>query len=108
MTNVDPALTPADIADGALTGPELEAWLAANPQLVQEVELARKVRQLLQMLPEAEFVVPEGFEERVMERIREDRAFLDLLDLGLSGIGRTIIELLALIFGLLPQPQPAV
>jgi hypothetical protein len=108
MKNSNTALTPADIADGALTGQELEEWLAANPNLAEEVELTRKVRQLLQMLHEAEFVVPAGFEERVMERIREDRTFLDLLDLGLSGIGRTILELLALIFGLLPQPQPSV
>jgi hypothetical protein len=108
MENSNPTLTPADIADGVLTGPELEAWLTANPGLAEEVELARKVRHLLQMLHEAEFVVPEGFEERVMERIREDRTFLDLLDLGLSGIGRTFIELLSLIFGLLPQPQPTV
>ena len=108
MENSNPALTPTDIADGVLTGPELEAWLASNPKLVEEVELARKVRQLLQTLHEAEFIVPEGFEERVLERIRQDRTFIDLIDLGLSGIGRTIIELLALIFGLLPQPQPTV
>jgi hypothetical protein len=92
----------AELAE--LDGPDWEAWRAANPAAAEEILLARRVRELLVALHDAEFVVPDGFEARLMERLREDRALLDLVDLWVSGIGRAVLELLALIFALLPQP----
>ncbi len=108
MTIPDRDMTPADLADGLVSGPEWDAWLAANPEIAAEVELTRRVRQLLAEMREAAFVVPDGFEERLMARLREDRTLLDMIDLMFSGIGRAIIELLAVIFELVPQaPQPS-
>ena len=54
----------------------------------------------------ASIVVPAGFEARLMARLREDRTLLDLLDLGFSGLGRVLIELLDLLLSLLPAPVP--
>ncbi|KPV49472.1 hypothetical protein SE17_32445 [Kouleothrix aurantiaca] len=97
----------ADLAEGLLAGPEWDAWLAANPAAAEEVMIARRVRAFMHRLQATEIAVPDGFEERLMARIREDRTLLDLLDLGLTGIGRTLIELLNLLFSLLPGPEPA-
>jgi hypothetical protein len=97
----------ADLADGTLAGPEWDAWLAAHPEAAAEVAIARRVRELLRELEAASIAVPEGFDERLMARLRQDRALLDLLDLGLSGVGRTLIELINLLLSLLPAPPPA-
>ncbi|HNP73857.1 MAG TPA: hypothetical protein PLO33_09015 [Kouleothrix sp.] len=96
-----------DLADGVLAGPEWDAWLEAHPEAAAEVELARRVRRLLGRLHEAQIAVPEGFEARLMARIRDDRTLLDLLDLGLTGLGRALLELLNILFSLLPAPEPA-
>jgi len=95
----------ADLADGTLAGPEWDAWLAAHPAAAAEVAIARRVRRLLSEMSAAAIPVPEGFEARLMARIREDRTLLDLLDLGLSGVGRALIELINLLLSLLPAPQ---
>jgi hypothetical protein len=97
----------ADLAEGTLAGTEWDAWLAAHPDAAAEVEIARRVRLLMRALSEAAIVVPEGFEARLMARVREDRTLLDLLDLGVSGVGRALIELINLLLALLPAPQPA-
>jgi hypothetical protein len=97
----------ADLADGTLTGPEWETWLAGHPEAAAEVEIARRVRLLMVELRAASVEVPAGFEARLLARVREDKTLLDLLDLGLAGIGRTLIELLNALFGLFPEPQPA-
>jgi anti-sigma factor RsiW len=96
-----------DLADGTLAGPEWDAWLAAHPDAAAEVEIARRVRALLTELRAASIVVPAGFEARLMERVRGDTTLLELLDLGLAGCGRALLELLELLFGLAPAPQPA-
>ena len=106
MTFEDANFDLADMAEGRLAGPEWDAWLAANPDAAEEVLIARHVRAFMHRLQASEIAVPEGFEERLMARIREDRTLLDLLDLGLTGIGRTLIELLNLLFSLLPGPEP--
>jgi anti-sigma factor RsiW len=103
--NQDPKLT--DLADGTLAGPEWEAWLAAHPEAAAQVAVARRVRALMRELEAAAVAVPEGFEERLMARLRQDRTLLDLLDLGLLGAGRALIELLNILLSLLPAPQPA-
>lgn len=110
MSDNDRTPNLTDLADGTVSGPEWEAWLAANPAAAEEVRIAQRVRALLLELQAAEIAVPADFEARLMERVRADKTLLDLFDLGLSGIGRTLLELLTLLFSLLPgpQPQPAV
>ncbi len=101
--------TVPDLAEGLLSGPEWESWLASHPEQAAEVALARRVRALLDELRAAEVAVPDGFEARLLERVREDAALRDLLDLGLAGLGRTLIELINALLSLLPTPaaQPA-
>lgn len=107
MTIPNRDITPADLADGLVSGPEWDAWLAENPEIAAEVEMTRRVRMLLAEMRGAAIAVPDGFEERLMARLREDRTLLDMIDLMISGIGRTILELLAVIFGLVPQAPQA-
>jgi hypothetical protein len=95
-----------DLADGLLAGPEWDAWVAAHPAEAAELVIARRVRALLAELQAEAIAVPPDFEARLLARLRADATFLDLLDLGLAGLGRTFLELLALVIGLLPAPQP--
>jgi hypothetical protein len=103
--NQDPNLT--DLADGTLAGPEWDAWLAEHPEAAAEVAIARRVRALLRELEAAAIVVPDGFEERLMARLHQDRTLLDMLDLVFLGAGRALIELLNILLSLLPAPPPA-
>ena len=101
-----PSLT--DLADGLLSGPEWEQWLAAHPEEAAEVEVARRVRRLVRQLAVAEFALPQDFEMRLMARIREDRTLLDLLDLLLANLGGALIELINVLLSVLSvPPQPA-
>ena len=97
----------ADIVDGTRSGPEWDAWLAARPEATAEVAIARRVQALMRELAAASIVVPPGFEARVLERVRADSTLLDLLDLALGALGRTMLELFAAIFGILPSQAPA-
>ena len=96
MNNED--VTLADIADGALAGPDLEAWLLSHPEEAAEVAAARRVRLLLAELRAVPVTLPADFEARLMERVRRDATFLDLLDLWLAGWGRVLLEVLDLLF----------
>ena len=107
MTINDPEINLTDLADGTLAGPEWDAWLAAHPDAAAEVAIARRVRALMIELRAASVAVPADFEARLMQRVREDVALLDLLDLGLAGFGRALIELINALLGVLPEPQPA-
>ncbi len=104
--------TYTDIADGELTGSDWDAWVAAHPGSAEEIEIARRVRSLLIRLQEAEVTLPAGFEARLLERVQADTTLLDLLDAWFLGVGRAIIEILDLIFGLWGEwekaPKPAV
>lgn len=95
-----------DLADGSLAGPEWEQWLQAHPEEAIEIEIARRVRQLMRELARAEVVVPPDFEVRLMARIREDRTMLHLLDLLLVDVGGALIELINVLLSLLPAPPP--
>src|SRR5690349_18553850 len=105
MSNTPREVNLTDLVDGTLSGPEWDAWLVAHPDAAAEVAIARRVRALMVELRAAEIAVPAGFEARLMARVRDDTTLLDLLDLGLAGIGRALIELLNALFGLLPDPQ---
>jgi hypothetical protein len=107
MTPDNQAANLTDLADGTLTGPEWDAWLAEHPDAAAEVMVARRVRLLMRDLAEAAISVPDGFEERLMARLRQDRTLLDLLDLGFFSAGRALIELLNILLSLLPAPPPA-
>jgi anti-sigma factor RsiW len=105
LSEADAAIV-ADIVDGTRTGQEWDAWLAAHPEAAAEVAIARRVQALMRELAAASIVVPPGFEARVLERVRADSTLLDLLDLGLGALGRTVLELAAALFGILPSPAP--
>ena len=94
----------AELADAPEGSTDWVTLQAEAPDLAAEVEIARKVRLLLDAFREAEIAVPEGFEVRLMARLREDRTLIDLVDLWLSGIGRTLLELISLLFAFVPQP----
>ena len=96
MNNEDGIL--ADMADDALAGPDWEAWLASHPEVATEVATARRVRLLLAELRTVPVTLPADFEARLMERVRRDATFLDLLDLWLVGWGRVLLEVLDLLF----------
>jgi hypothetical protein len=103
-----PEVNLTDLADGTLAGPEWDAWLAAHPDEAAEVAIARRVRALMLELQAAAIPVPAGFEARLMARVREDTTLLELLDLGLAGLGRVLLDLLDALFGLFSaQPAPA-
>ena len=95
----------ADLADGTLTGPEWDAWLASNPEAA-EVEIARKVRALMAELRAADVQVPEGFEARLMERLSGDTTLLHMVDLWLAGVGRILAELFGVLLNEQPQIKP--
>jgi hypothetical protein len=105
--DADDEINLTDLADGLLSGPEWEAWLEANPEAAAELEIARRVRSLVAELRSVPVTLPPGFEERLLERVRADATLLDLLDLSLARVGGAIIELLEVLFGLLPAPRPA-
>lgn len=95
-----------DLADGSLAEPEWERWLQTHPEEAVEIEIARRVRQLMRQLARAEIAVPRDFEIRLMARIHEDRTMLHLLDLFLADVGGALIELINLLLSLLPVPPP--
>lgn len=104
--------TYTDIADGELSGPEWEAWVADRPGSAEEIELARRVHDLLIRLQQAEITLPANFEARLLERVRADTTLLDLLDAWFLGVGRALIEILDMVFGLWSEweksPRPVV
>lgn len=105
-----------DLIDGTVTEAqraEAEEALANCPDCQQQLELARQVHLFLaQMQAENEqFRVPVGFEARLLARIRQQHGHLDLLDLSSKTFVQWLIELVALVGGLLvpnnTQPRPA-
>ena len=106
MTSYDDS-TLFDLADGTLSGPEWDAWLAAHPEAAAEVALAQRVRALVSQLNTDEIRVPAGFEQRLLARARDDVALRDLLNLGLGGIGYVLRDLMLAIFGA-SSAQPTV
>ena len=106
LDETPPNLT--DLADGILSGPDWERWLAAHPKEAAEIEVARRVRRLVRQLAGADFALPQDFEMRLMARIREDKTLLDLLDLLLADVGGALIELINVLLSMFPvPPQPA-
>lgn len=107
MTMGDADVDLTDLADGALSGSDWEAWRATHPEQAAEVVVARRVHLLLAELRAVPVVLPADFEARLMERVQRDATILDLLDLWLAGWGHLLVELLDLLFGGLSVPQSA-
>lgn len=102
----DPAPDLTDLADDTSAAAAWEAWLATHPNEAAEVEAARRVRALMVELQRASITVPTDFELRLMQRIHQDTTVLRLVDLGLAGLGQALLELIAMLFALLPEPAP--
>ena len=103
-----------DLAGGHLTGPELRATLEPRfasieevERAVAEVEVARRVRILMLRLQAAEVEVPVDFELRLLERVRGDQTFLDLLELSLTVFASALIELINALVSFLPATPRA-
>jgi hypothetical protein len=99
MTMDDANFELADLADGTLNGPDWEAWRATHPEQAAEVAVAHRVHMLLAELRAVPLTLPADFELRLMERVRRDATFLDLLDLWLAGWGQVLLELLDVLLG---------
>ena len=99
--NQEPNL--ADLADGTLSGPASDAWLAAHPQQAAEVRVAQQMRSLLQQLRNESVEIPANLEVRILANIHRSSALRELLNLNLSGASRALIELLTVLFSLFPS-----
>ncbi len=104
----------ADLTNENATGEELRNLLAARIKSAEaverafaEVEIARRVQQLMFNLRRAEIEVPADFEARLMARVSEDATLLNLVEVYLTVFGQTLIELLNALFSLVPaSPKP--
>ena len=96
----------ADLADGTLSGPEWEAWLLAHPQQAAEVAATRQIHALLQQLRADQVELPAHFEARILSHVHRASAVRELLNLNLSGTTRALLELLSVLFSLLPGVPP--
>jgi len=108
VTSSDAEFNLTDLADGTLTSPEWEVWLAEHPEIAAEVAVARQVRALLGELRTVPVALPADFEAVLMERVGRDATYLGLLDLWLSGFGRALLDLLDALFDAPPSPASAV
>lgn len=96
----------AELAEGATTDPQMQAWLETHPDEAAELEIARRVRALMVNLQAVSIEVPADFEARLMERVRGNATFLDLIELAFSALGRALLELLDIFFALMPMTEP--
>ncbi len=90
--------------DGIISDADLQAWFILNPDAAEEAALVLRVRQLVARMREQEIAIPEGFERRLMARVRGDLTLLQLLDLCMNGVGKVVLEVLDVLFGMLPRP----
>ena len=108
MTINDNEVDLVALAEGTLSGPEWDAWLAAHPAAATEVEVARRVRALVAQMRSVEVELPADFEARVLAQVRANTTALDLLEFIFLGAGRTIRELLDVFFAERPTRTPAI
>ncbi len=103
----------SDLVDGTLTEDvraEAEAALQQYPELQRDLEIARQVRTVLATLQAnyPEMRVPTGFEARLLARVRQRSAGLDVLDLSCTTFTAWLVEFINLIGGLLvPVASPS-
>lgn len=100
-----------DLVDGTLPEDiriEAEAALQLYPEVQRDLEIARQIRTVLATLQAdyPELRVPAGFEARLLARVRQRSAGLDVLDLSYPTLTAWLVEFINLIAGLL-VPVPA-
>lgn len=100
----------ADLTNENVSGEALRNLLAARiksaeavEHAFQEVEIARRVRQLMINLRLAEIEVPADFEIKLMARVSEDTTLLNLLEIYLTVFGQALVELLNALFSFVPE-----
>jgi hypothetical protein len=107
MTINDDEVDLTALADGIVSGSEWDAWLASHPQAAAEVAIARRVRTLIARLQADDIALPADLERRVLARMHTNTALLDMLELSFAGVGRALIEVLEIFFGILPPSRSA-
>ncbi len=100
-----------DLVDGTVTDAvriEAEAALQLYPEVQRDLEIARQIRTVLATLQAdyPELQVPAGFEAKLLVRVRQRSAGLDVLDISCTTFTAWLVEFINLISGLL-VPVPA-
>jgi anti-sigma factor RsiW len=102
-----------DLVDGTLSDDEraqAEVALQQYPELQRDLEIARQVRTVLATLQAnyPEVRVPAGFEARLLARVRQRNASLEVLDLSCTTFTAWLVEFINLLGGLLvPVASPS-
>ncbi len=101
-----------DLVDGTLTDAtraEAEAALQLYPNAQRDLEIARQIRTVFATLQVdyPDLRLPAGFEARLLARVRERSAGLDVLDLSCTTFTAWLIEFINLIGGLLVPAPPS-
>ncbi|QBD82169.1 hypothetical protein EPA93_41800 [Ktedonosporobacter rubrisoli] len=78
---------------------KVEQALASNPDLQQELEIARQVRAFLVLMygQNAQLQVPAGLEARLIARIRQQNKVGELVDLSSRLFGLWLVEFINLV-----------
>lgn len=108
VTQLIPDLVDGTLADDVRT--QAEAALQQYPELQRDLEIARQVRTVLATLQAnyPEMRVPAGFESRLLARVRQRSAGLDVLDLSCTTFTAWLVEFINLLGGLLvPVTSPS-
>lgn len=95
-----------DMVDGSLppaTLAEAQAALVQCPDCQRELAFAQQIRAFLIDLQaeNASIRIPEGFEARLLARVRAQHSGLELLDLSSKAFAEWLVELINLIGGLI-------
>ncbi len=101
-----------DLVDDTLVGDvrvQAEAALLQCPDCQRDLEIARQIRSLLVTLQSQQpaLHVPAGFEARLLARVRNQQAGLEILDLSSQAFVAWLVEFINLVGGLLNSPSPA-
>jgi beta-phosphoglucomutase-like phosphatase (HAD superfamily) len=105
MNQEEVTLLIPDLVDGTLSDDEraqAEAALQQYPELQRELEIARQVRTVLATVQAnyPELRVSAGFEARLLARVRERSAGLEILDLSCTAFTEWLVEFINLLGGL--------
>ncbi len=101
-----------DLVDGTLSNDvraEAETALQRYPEVQRDLEIARQIRTILATL-QADYPdlrVPIGFEGRLLARVRQRNAGMDVLDLSCTTFTAWLIEFINLVGGLLVPIPPS-
>ncbi len=95
-----------DLVDGTLSEElraQIEEALPRCPECQQQLEITRQIHAFLVSLQDenAQLRIPRGFETRLLARIQQQKNGLELLELSSKAFGEWLIEMIALISGLI-------